>query len=245
MKSSFSIKSILAASLVLVTGLMSSTATAYDLSSSNVYNCHWDVVTNSIKCSIKADAVLRGLRNVTRVPVAYNVTLSELHGYIFCTNPADNSSEANGTPYDPSGELGGAQAIAPDSVAKNGKTLGEIEFDDPLLLDAFNYEIDCPNSNWNQRVVITQLRAFGQLVTDGDEAVMPTACDLTSEPPFVDDSCTPQDNLVNDCALPEPYFSNPQLAIDTIVPYNCSQRCEDTDYASCNPSLYPFAPPTP
>jgi hypothetical protein len=238
MKRSFSIKSILAVSLALITSIVSSTASAYKSTSTSVTSCHWDALTNTVQCSLLASAVLSGLRNVTNTPVAYTVTVYDLSGEIFCTNPADNAINGQGTPFTSVPvSLPGAEAITPALVSKNGRVLSEIVIDDPTLIAALadaGIVVTCQNSNWIQRVILTHLRAFGQIVTDGNEtATTPTSCDLTSDPLIIDATCTPQDNVLNDCTLPEPYYSNPKSAIDTVVPYSCTEICHDSDPALC------------
>jgi len=242
MVAKFSIKSILAITAVFVISIWSSTAGAYNIQSTSTSNCTWNPLTQKIECSIVGSAVSSGLRNVVKTPVAYKVTLGLISGAIFCTNPADNAQHAQGQPfYDvvvPAIE--GAQPISPSAITKNGKSLSEVAFEDPELIAALadaGFAVTCQNSNWIQRIVITQLRAFSQLVTE-DSAAAGT-CDLTSDT-INTTGCTPVDNLLNYCELPEPYFSDPQQAVGTVVPYSCTELCHDTDDTACY-----FTYPTP
>jgi hypothetical protein len=152
-------------------------------------------------------------------------------GAVFCTNPADNASPANGVPFDSSSFVVGGETITPDLISKNGWSLASIVFEDPELIASLPFTVDCQNANWLQRIIVTSLRAYGQIVTE-DSAADPT-CDLTSDPINLT-GCTPVDNEVNDCSLPEPYFSDPVQALDTVVPYDCTEVCHDDDPTVCN-----------
>jgi hypothetical protein len=239
---SFSIKSILAASLVLLMSFVSSTARAYNITYPTYSNCVYNAVTGTIDCSIDPGAILKGLRNVSKTPTAYTASISRIFsGAIFCTNPADNAVHAQGVPFydvvitDP---LTSEEAISPDALTKNGKTLADLDpFEDPQLIAALadaGFVVTCQNENWYQRIIVTRMQAFGQIVTE-DDLSAPT-CDLTPAvgDPLVLEGCTPQDNLLNYCELPEPYLSDPQQALGTVVPYSCTEICHDADPALCN-----------
>jgi hypothetical protein len=235
MAARFSIKSILAVSAVLVMSIWSTTAGAYTIGGTGLSSCTYNPLTKTTSCSIDATAVLSGLRNTAKTPTAYVVTLGIISGSIFCTNPADNSIHANGQPFQqlliP---IKNGQAITPNTITRNGHALADIKFEDPELIAALanaGFVVTCQNSNWNQRIIVTDVRAFGQIVTD-DSAAAPT-CQLSTDPVNTD-GCTPVDNLLNSCVLPDPYFNDPQQALGTVVPYTCTQICHSTDYNACN-----------
>jgi len=235
-KTKFSIKSILAVSAVLLMSIWSSTAGAYTISSTSTTNCTYNPLTKTTSCSINATAVLSGLRNTAKTPTAYVVELGLISGTIFCTNPADNSVQANGVPFSEIPiPVSQGQTISPNQIQKNGHFLSDITFEDPELLAAVDPNgtlITCQNSNWNKRIVVTELKVFGQILTDTGGTA--TTCDLTSASLVIDDTCTPVDNLLNDCKLPEPYYSDPRQAIATVVPYSCTVKCHDADPNVCN-----------
>lgn len=244
---SFSIKSILAASLVLLMSFVSSTARAYDITYPTYSNCVYNAVTGTIDCSIDPAAVLKGLKNVSKTKTAYSATINRIFsGAIFCTNPADNAVHAQGVPFydvvitDP---LTSSEAVSPDALTKNGKTFADLDpIEDPEIIAALasaGFNVTCQNELWYQRIIVTRMQAFGQIVTEDDAAVAP--CDLSPAvgDPLVLEGCTPQDNLLNYCELPEPYLSDPQQALDTVVPYSCTVICHDADPDLCNINFDP------
>lgn len=253
MTTTFSIKSVLAVSLVFILSAISSTAGAL-VSSTTVSGC--SLYKKALgQCTVFTDTILKGLGNVTRNPTAFTATMSKISGSIFCKNPAGNTVEDNnGTPFtEVAVVLAGADTINPAQVTKNGKALSEIDFHDQEIIAAIKSVPgisvpDCQNSNWIQVIVVTKMQIMGQQWEDpspGDNA----SCFLTPGPgenfDFAD--CNNTDTLRVSCRIQDPYFSNPASAIGVKL-YNygadvegpgagtgsCTVICHSTNPAECN-----------
>lgn len=233
MRTTFSIKSILAVSLVLI---MSSTAAAIISGGSVTFkNC-------LIPCSIEVEGLLKGLGNVTKTPTAFTATVALVSGTVFCKNPANNSVEANGQPFkDIPVTVDAAANINPAQVSRNGKALSDIIIHDSEMIAALaqaGFSVTCQNANWVKAIVVTDMEVLGQQVSDPDPAN--TTCFLTpaeNQDFIIDSSCHIDDSLRNHCTLPEPYFTTPKLALGKQVKeidYQCSQICHSTDSTQCN-----------
>jgi hypothetical protein len=239
MTTKFLIKSILAVGLVVI---MSSTVGAI-VSSTTVSGC--TLYKKSLgQCSIFVEGLLKGLGNVTSNPTAFTVILTRISGRIFCKNPAGNSIEANGVPFqDVEVSPVGADTINQGQVTRNGRALSEIVFHDPQLIAELaeaGFTVSCQNSNWIQVIVVTQLEVTGKQLSDptpNDDA----QCLLDPGPNqnfIIDSTCDVDDTLRNSCRIEEPYFSNPASAIGVAkYDYDCSEICHSSDPTQCDVNI--------
>jgi len=264
MKPSFSIKSILAVSLLCSISIMSSTASAW-VTSTTVSGC--SLYQKSLgQCTVYVDGLLKGLGNVNKNPTAFKGTMWDISGLITCFNPAGNAFEGQGVPFDdliiP---VESGSAISPDSISKNGKTLSEIAFHDPEIAKAVNAglteagldPVTCQNDNWIPVVVVTSMQIMGQQISDPDTSDSPdpadpesfTGCYLPITGKLYTEGCDIDDTLRVACRIQDPYFADPASALgekyyDYVSPTtgagNCDVICHDTDPEQCNATSPPF-----
>jgi len=246
MTTTFSIKSILAVSLVLIMG---STAGAIVTVPLNISGC--TAIKRSLgQCSVFVDGILKGLGNVSQgnnfTPTAFAVSLSRISGRIFCKNPAGNSLEGNGVPFaDFEVPIQNADTINPASISKNGKTLSEVDFHDAQIILALaeaGLAVSCQNSNWIQVIVVTKMEVMGQQLSDLNPSDNNDGCFLPQTGALTIDSCNIDDTLRVSCRIQDPYFIDPKSAVGKNYNYgdevtgtgSCTVICHSTDSAQCN-----------
>ena len=252
MTSSFSIKSILAVSLLCSMSIMSSTASAV-VSSTTVSGCSlYQKATG--QCTVYVDGLLKGLGNVNKNPTAFEATMWNISGLITCYNPAGNAYEGQGVPFaDISVSLDSASTISPNTLTKNGKTLSEIAFHDPQIVNAINSAltepVTCQNSNWFPVVVVTSMQIMGKQVSDPDPSNTADGCNLPATGDLTTTGCTVDDTLRVACRIQDPYFVDPASAFgvayyDYVSPTtgtgNCDVICHSTDPTQCNSTYPPY-----
>jgi hypothetical protein len=231
MTTKFSIKSILAVSLVLI---MSSTASAYvyKMINGQIVNC-----TLSPLCSIQVEGLLKGLGNVTNNTTFFTVSILIQEGTMVFLNPAGNSKQANGVPFgDVFVELTETDLINAGQVTKNGSALSEIIFHDADMIDAIvaalqaqcladpNSEscdtlnqINTQNQNWLRLIVVTRLQVLGQQFTNNNL----------------------EDALGQQCEAPNQVQANPKNFVGVEFTYGCTEECHNKTGPQC-PLLLPL-----
>lgn len=246
MTSSFSIKSIIAVSLVLIMSIMSSTASAW-VTSTTVSGC--SLYQKSLgQCTVYVDGLLKGLGNVNKNPTAFEATMWNMSGLVTCYNPAGNAFEGQGVPFtDIEVSLDSGSTISPDALTRNGKTLSEIAFHDPQIVAAINSALDepvtCQNSNWFPVAVVTSMQIMGRQVSDPDPSTAADGCDLPATGDITTTGCTIDDTLRVACRIQDPYFDDPASALG-VAYYDygdimtgtgyCTEICHSTDPTACN-----------
>jgi hypothetical protein len=242
----FSIKSILAVSLALIMSIMISTAGAV-VSSTTVSGC--SLYKKSLgQCTVFVDGLLKGLGNVSKNPTAFTATMFQISGRIFCKNPAGNSIEGQGVPFQDFevSPIEDGQAINPATLTKNGKTLSEIAFHDPRIIQALadaGFTVSCQHSNWIQVIVVTKMQVMGQQISDPNPSTTSDDCNLPATGPLTIGGCDIDDTLRVSCRIQDPYFNDPASAIgvknydygnaDTGTG-NCTEICHSTDPTQCS-----------
>jgi hypothetical protein len=231
MTHSFSVKSILAASLVLIMSLISSTSSAL-VKSTSLSGCF-----KLSGCTIYADSVMTGLGNTSSNPTAFTVSLALISGTAYCKNHGKQAGPAEGMPFEGWTWVEASESVDYDRVKRNGKYLSSLAFHDEDLAAALG--IECQNANWIPVVVVTDVDALGQQLEDLEPANDADNCILREGEPLVTEGCAVVDNLGNTCQLPEPYYSDPSQALgETHVPYDCTEVCHDSDPTLCNYSSF-------
>jgi len=181
----FSIKSILAGSLVVFLSILSSTASAWVTGTSTSQLGCTALQVQLGQCSIKSSGLLKGLGNATGGNILYEVSLLVQEGYLVAVNPAFNADNAQGTPFQGlSVQLNASQLVNAEQISKNGRATSDIIFhDDELVAIIVNaldglctagdqsacdvlgqYEL---HPNWYHGVVVTKLQVMGIQKTDG------------------------------------------------------------------------------
>lgn len=199
-------------------------------------------------CSIEVEGLLTGLGNVIKTPTAFAVTVLIQEGKIYCKNPAGNSLEGNGVPF--SGAtvvVEGAETINAADVSKNGRSLSEIVFHDAELIQALidsgqvnAEEIQCPNANWIQIILVKKLQVLGEQFTD-PASTEPNTCELNSDPLIITDQCTFVDALGTQCSAP--VVADDKTLVWQQFTYSCTPTlCHNSNntFPDC-----PAAPPIP
>jgi len=176
MKTLFSIKSILAVSLVLI---MSSTAGAWTSGTTSSQLFCKSIGT----CSIKVEGILKGLGNVTNDPTFFQVAILVQGGAIVVANPGGNTGGI-GVPFgDLVVTLAGTDLIGVKDVSRNGTALSEIIFHDADLIAAVvaALQAQCDAAittacdalaqinqkpNWKRAIVVTEMQVLGQQFTN-------------------------------------------------------------------------------
>jgi hypothetical protein len=246
---SFSIKSILAVSLVLIMSFMSSIAGAWvsGTSSSNLSCTPTQILLG--QCSIKSSGALKGLGNTTNDQTAYSVDLLIEAGSIEGVNPAFNADPANGTPFGSLAiNVSASSLVDAEQISRNGRATKDIIFHDDELIAAVLAALDSSCSagdldacaileeinsqiaqhpNWHFGIVVTQMQVLGKQWTDEVGG-----CDLLGE--FSDDhtGCTLTDALGSTCTAPQDVQDDPGSYLWVEFDYDCTEVCHNTDKKS-------------
>jgi hypothetical protein len=204
-------------------------------------------------CSIRVDGILNGLKNESKNPAAYAVTIFIQQGNFYCKNPAGNTLEGNGVPFTATvATLDGVQSVDAADVTKNGRFLADVIFHDADMIDAiidakcgatppdqcqFFQDIQCQNPNWIQVVLVKKLQVFGEQFND-PTPTNPLSCNLDSDPVNIDNTCTLVDALGQQCLSPIAANPNDQNALDKSLvaqefTYSCTELCHNVTGTLC------------
>jgi hypothetical protein len=161
---------------------------------------------------------LQGLKNVTKVPVAYEVVMFLQTITVTCTNPAGGSDTAQGVPFDQVVSLRSVQTDQAFKILKNGRFLSDIVFHDPDIIQALNTAgVRTCNQNWHlKQIIVNSMQVFGTLFADTDPN--PSTCNV-SDPR---NTCAIEDALGEQCSAPTNQDLSGQFT------YNCDTLCQGT-----------------
>jgi hypothetical protein len=173
-------------------------------------------------CTVELTSILKGLKNVTNVPVGYEVLLFLQNVTVKCLNPAGNSAEANGVPFSATVELVQVDTNQDLVISKNGRAISDMAFHDPDLAQALiDAGVRICRPNWNPVAVhVDAMQVFGTLFSKPDSAI---SCNVDNPRAT---GCVIEDALGKQC------FAPPNAIASTTFEYDCNTICQGVPNAS-------------